>query len=386
MENNIVQNISLLRRLSKNWVIKNYNEVLKDVSGGNKKIQTNKFLNKGEFPIIDQGRELISGFNNDRSFLVKSPPPYIIFGDHTRILKYVDFNFSMGADGIKVIKLIDDVNNDYKYLYYFLQTLNIPNTGYNRHYKYLKGIKIPLPDLATQRRIAARLDKADEVRRYNQQLIEKYDELTQSLFLDMFGDPVKNEKGWKKSFLNDVCTDIVDCPHSTPKKVNYVTDFPCIRTSEIKNSQIEWKNMQYLDQKEYEIRIKRLKPKGNDIVYAREGSYGDAVLLPEKYSFSLGQRTMLFRANENLVNPFFLHRMIVSDFVYSQAKRKNTGSTVGHVNVKDIKLFTIYIPPISLQNQFAERVQAIEAQKQLAQEALAKSEELFQSLLKESFS
>ena len=201
----------------------------------------------------------------------------------------------------------------------------------------------------------------------------------------MFGDPVKNEKGWEFTVLNKVCVEIIDCPHSTPKKVNFITEFPCIRTSEIKKGEINWSNMQYLDKDEYEIRTRRLKPQKNDIVYAREGSYGDAVILPEDYNFSLGQRTMLFRADTKIINPIFLHKMVTSDFVYHQAKKKNSGSTVGHINVKDVKLFDIFIPPISLQNQFAERIEKIETQKQMAQESLAKSEALFQSLLQESF-
>lgn len=285
-------------------------------------------------------------------------------------------------------------NADSKYLFHLLKSSNFQNdkdklcTGATQkaiNNSNFDKLLIPLPNLATQQKIAAILDQASAIIANNRAIVEKYDALTQSLFLEMFGDPMKNEKGWETYLLQDVCSEIIDCPHSTPKKVEYITEYPCIRTSEIKKSLIDWKNMQYLEREEYLVRTRRLKPVAGDVVYAREGSYGDAVILPDGYNFSLGQRTMLFRSKKSVINPIFLHRMVVSDYVYHQAKKKNSGSTVGHVNVKDIKQFKIFVPPLSLQNQFAECVQAIEAQKQKAQLELAKSEELFNSLLQRVF-
>lgn len=331
-----------------------------------------------------------------KGILVENDILIVKDGATTGKTSFVDdsFPYEDAAINEHVFKLVVDRGKIFpKYCFYYL----FSDQGKNQILSDFRGatvggiskdilnkVEIPLPNLATQQRIAAILDRADEVRQYNQALIEKYDALTQSLFLEMFGDPVKNEKGWEKKCLFEACYEIVDCPHSTPVKCSFETNYPCIRTSEIKNGEIAWNNMQYLSFEEYEIRTKRLKPQGGDIVYSREGSYGDAVLLPEGSHFSLGQRTMLFRPN-NSVNPLFLHRMVISDYVYFQAKRKNSGSTVGHVNVKDIKNFEILIPPLALQNQFAERVQIIEQQKEQARQALAKSEELFQRLLQDSF-
>ena len=109
---------------------------------------------------------------------------YVVFGDHTRAFKYIDFPFIMGADGTKVLQPKKD-DCDTKYLYYFFLSINVPDTGYNRHFKYLKELKIPLPPLDQQKKIAAILDAADGYRQKTKALILKYDELTQSLFLDM---------------------------------------------------------------------------------------------------------------------------------------------------------------------------------------------------------
>jgi type I restriction enzyme S subunit len=249
----------------------------------------------------------------------------------------------------------------------------------------INNLQIPLPPLETQQKIAAILDAADTLRQKDKALVAKYDELAQALFLDMFGDPVSNPKGWEILNLDIICDEIIDCPHSTPKYVDVVTEYPCIRTTELKKGNIEWGKMKYLSKEGYTERTKRLKPISGDIIYGREGSYGDAAIIPKNTKMSLGQRVMLFRPNKNYVNSVYLHSIVRSNFVYRQAVKVNSGSTVGHVNVKDIKKFKIIIPLLELQNQFAERVAIIEQQKALAQDSLEKSEELFNSLLQKAF-
>jgi len=249
----------------------------------------------------------------------------------------------------------------------------------------LNQIKIPLPPLPQQKKIAAILDAADAYRQKTKALIGKYEELSQSLFLDMFGDSWLNPKRIAQMNLLDVCDQIIDCPHSTPNYVKDISEYPCIRTTELVNGTINWSKMKYLDFDGYIIRTKRLKPEEGDIIYGREGTYGEAVIVPPKVKVSLGQRVMLFRPNYSMVNSLYLHAVLRSKGVYHQALRVNTGSTVGRVNVKDIKRFKLMIPPITLQNQFATRIQAIEAQKAQAQASLAQADDLFNSLLQKAF-
>ena len=119
--------------------------------------------------------------------------------------------------------------------------------------------------------------------------------------------------------------------------------------------------MQYLDEDEYKKRVSRLVPKANDLVYGREGTYGDAVLLPDGYSFSLGQRTMLLRPNEIYIIPRFLLYSMISPHVYQQAKAKNSGCGVVHVNVKDIKVFRIGLPTIDIQQSIVDTLDSLKS-------------------------
>jgi type I restriction enzyme S subunit len=251
--------------------------------------------------------------------------------------------------------------------------------------RYVNELQIPLPPLPIQQKIATALDKADAIRKRSQQILAKYDQLAQSVFLEMFGDPVKNEKGWDIMELEKVCEHIIDCPHSTPDYVDYPTEYPCIRTSELKNGSIDWSKMKYLDANGYEERTRRLKPAEGDIIYGREGSFGEACIVPRNCFMSLGQRVMLFRPKKELMNSTYLHSIIRSKGVYHQALKVTSGSTVGHINVKDIKKFKLTVPPINFQNQFASVVKQIEKQKAQTQMELNQAEELYQSLLQKAF-
>jgi restriction endonuclease S subunit len=143
--------------------------------------------------------------------------------------------------------------------------------------------------------------------------------------------------------------------------------------------------MQYLEESEYHIRIQRLVPEEGDIVYGREGTYGEAIRVPASHKFSLGQRTMLLRPDYKKTNSIYLWAMVRSDYVYRQAKKKNSGSTVGHVNVKDIRQFKILYPPIELQDSFANFVIKTEALKTQYQLSLQELENLYGSLSQRAF-
>src|SRR5690606_37723935 len=101
----------------------------------------------------------------------------------------------LGADGAKVLEPVAKLEK--RFLYHYLKQLRLESAGYSRHYKFLKETYVPVPPLLEQKRIAAILDKADAIRRKRQQAIQLADEFLRAVFLDMFGDPVTNPKGWE---------------------------------------------------------------------------------------------------------------------------------------------------------------------------------------------
>jgi type I restriction enzyme, S subunit len=291
-------------------------------------------------------------------------------------------------------KVLDESIIDIVYVKYYLQTrlfsgqlrrLITGSAQLNFGPSHIKKIKIPLPSLSEQKRIAGILDAADSYRQKTKALIAKYDALTQSLFLDMFGDPITNPLGWDMFTNDDINIKIVDCPHSTPKYVDSISNYPCIRTSEIKNGSIEWKSMKYLNKENHIERIARLEPLEDDLIFGREGLVGEIALIPKNISISLGQRVMLFRVNKKIILPLFYHALIMSNGIQQKIKSKTIGATVKRINIKDVKLIELPVPPLTLQNQFADRVAVIEKQKALAQDSLVQAEDLFNSLLQKAF-
>lgn len=124
--------------------------VFTDVTSHGRKMPKSDYQTEGAYPIIDQGQEKIAGYSDCQE--VFSDVPVIVFGDHTRKIKYIDEPFLLGADGVKVLKpKLSNVN--VKYLYYCLCNVKIPNTGYNRHFKYLKQAAIAIPERKKQNNI-----------------------------------------------------------------------------------------------------------------------------------------------------------------------------------------------------------------------------------------
>ncbi len=382
METSLIQNIEDLNRIPETWKVYNYEAVVSDCSSGNKKLAKSDYLKDGEIAIIDQGQRLIAGYSNDVNLKVKSKPPYIIFGDHTRAFKFIDFPFIMGADGTKVLKPKND-SCDTKYLYYFFYSLAIPNTGYNRHYKYLKNAKIPLPSLTEQKRIAAILDAADVYRQKTKALISKYDELAQSLFLEMFGDPVSNPMGWEKKSLDEMLVFLTSGSRGWAKYYSEVGDV-FLRIQNIGYDKLTIKELTYINAPN-SAESKRTKVQSGDIVLSITADLGRTAVIPESFPKAyISQHLAILRLEEEYV-PRFVSAYIASNGGQLSFKKLDKGGVKAGLNFTDIKSYEVFIPPNQLQTQFAQRIEAIEQQKAQAEKSLAQAEDLFGSLLQRAF-
>lgn len=212
--------------------------IITDITSKFNKIPNKDFISNGLYPIIDQGANIIAGYTNDQSNITDIGYPVIVFGDHTRLLKFINFPFAIGADGVKVLSV--DSDQVYPlYVYYFLKFLKIPNAGYSRHYKFLKEKKIAFPKfIDDQKRIAKVLLQCEDLIKKRNESIDLLDELLRSTFLEMFGDPVRNEKGWKIVPLSKFGT--IDRgvskhrPRNAPELLNGI--YPLIQTGDVSNA------------------------------------------------------------------------------------------------------------------------------------------------------
>ena len=163
--------------LPDNWVWTTSENIFTEISSNNKKIKQKDYLIEGKIPVIDQGKNFIGGYtNNTKMDLYKKELPVTIFGDHTLNLKYIDFPFVIGADGVKVLKTINFYNS--KFLYYCIKNLNLKSLGYRRHFPILKLEKFQFPPLEEQKRIVEKLDSLFEKTGRIKEIIEEVKEKT----------------------------------------------------------------------------------------------------------------------------------------------------------------------------------------------------------------
>jgi type I restriction enzyme S subunit len=148
------------------------------------KIKKSDYLPVGKYPIIDQGEEKIAGYWNKESDVFENELPVIIFGDHTRRFKFVDQKFVRGADGTKILK--PKKIFDPKFFFYAAQNLDVPNKGYNRHYKYLRELKIPVPPKIEQQKIASILTTVQDAIEQTEAVIQATRELKKSMMKHLF--------------------------------------------------------------------------------------------------------------------------------------------------------------------------------------------------------
>lgn len=152
------------------------------ISPGKKKLKSSEIQEEGKYPVIDQGQEHVSGFSNDGSMVIEILHPLVVFGDHTRNIKYIDFDFVPGADGTKILcpYLILP-----RYFYTYLRHYDLEGRGYARHFKVLNENLIAIPPLEEQNRIVAKVDELmalfDQLEQQQETSITAHQTLVQTL-------------------------------------------------------------------------------------------------------------------------------------------------------------------------------------------------------------
>ncbi|WP_228008576.1 restriction endonuclease subunit S [Microcystis aeruginosa] len=369
------------KRFPKHWEVIPFTKAFKDMTGGQTKIPKGDYLESGDIPIIDQGQDLIGGYTNERQAVCDIRLPCVVFGDHTKIFKFVTKPFALGADGVKVLSEANNI--DPKFAYYFLNTLNLPDVGYSRHFRFLKRTFFPLPPLEEQRRIAAILDKADGVRRKRKEAIRLTEELLRSTFLEMFGDPVTNPKGWEICELQNVCNRVTDGTHQPP---NWADEgIPFIFVSNIVNGEIDFKVSKHITEESWFELTSRCPIEINDILYTTVGSYGNAALVRTKNRFCFQRHIAHIKPDSRSIEPEFLLGMMQSDWTRQQADKQARGVAQKTLNLRELKKFTIFTPPIEEQKKYVKLRQGVEKQLSYYRSALEQSENLFNSLLQRAF-
>jgi len=353
---------------------------------------TPKNLGKLKIKTIDEAPEKITieGYNSCSTTII---PPYSVLFTCRAPIGHIAINTieCCTNQGFKSVVPMNDLL-DVNYLYYCLK-MNVPkikNLGRGATFKELskrdlEKFKIPLPPLPTQKKIAAILDEADTLRQLNKNLITKYDALTQSLFLDMFGDPFNGDN------MEQLKKNIYLTGGYAFKSKDFVKfGVPLIKIGTVNKGYFDTNNCSFLPES-YLAKYNKWIIEPNDILMSLTGTvgkddYGNVELANNEYeSYFLNQRVAKIEPSNNK----YLKEFIYGMFSHSKTKRTLTkisrGVRQANISNKDIENLKMIVPNLEMQSKYIESILLIRKQKAQAQQSLQKSEDLFNSLLQKAF-
>lgn len=245
------------------------------------------------------------------------------------------------------------------------------------------NIEILLPDINVQQKIAARLDQADALRQKDRQLLNLYDELIKSVFIDMFGDPVLNAKDFDKVKVGEIVSEIKDGPHVSPKYSN--AGVPILSTRNIRPYELLLDDVKYVSEETYQHLTRYFQPQKGDVLLTKGGTTGFAKVVDFDFRFCVWVHLAVLRP-KSIVHAKYLEAALNSEYCFQQSQRFTHGIANRDLGLTRIAKIEMLLPPLSIQERFVEIVYQIEKQKGLVQQQIEHSEALFQRLLQDSFS
>lgn len=283
----------------------------------------------------------------------------------------------------------DLIISDYLYWWLKLNRAKIEALGRGATFKevskkIVEEIKIPLPPLSEQKRIAGILDAADRLRAKRREALAQLDTLLQSTFLDLFGDPVTNPKGWEVVQLNQTCRNITDGTHDTPKRLS--EGIPLITSKNVRPFEFDLSKLDFVSQETHAEIIKRCHAKLGDVLYINIGvNIGNAVRNTLTFEFSLKNVALLQPDKLTLDSCYLESLMNHENFKQDLIRRSSKGGAQKFITLKVLRDADIPLPPLPLQQRFAAIVEKVEAQKARMRSQLSELDTLFAALQQRAF-
>lgn len=251
--------------------------------------------------------------------------------------------------------------------------------------KVVSNTEIPIPPKSTQLAIVSELDKINELIRIKKEQLKDYDNLAQSIFYEMFGDPVENEKGWKVKKIGDLAIVKTGPFGSMLHKEDYITDgIPLVNPVHMKDFKIV-PDKEFTISKEKACDLENYMLQNNDVVFARRGDIGRcAIVSKTEHGYLCGTGSLFVRFTEDIESVFIMY-IVRSESFSKHLVSKAKGATMLNINSNTIADLEILLPPLPLQHLFAQRIEQIEHQKSEVAKAITDLETLLASRMQHWF-
>lgn len=362
LKNTLVPKEEQPYKIPSNWCWIRLLESFVNKTDSKKKIKQKDYLEEGNYPIVDQGRDLIGGYTNDDKLIIYIKKPIIVFGDHTRCIKYINFDFVQGADGTKILepkKIFLE-----KYFYYAFKNINIPSLGYRRHYPMFNKLKIQIAPINEQQRIVNRIEslftKLDRAKELIENTLAQFEQNKMAILHKAFTGELTAK--WRKENNIDLSSwEIVSIKDIGEVKggkrlpkgemlVNENTGHPYIKAGNLKNGTVAFNDLQYLKPQVYE-KIKKYIVKENDVYITIVGAcIGDVGIIPKEVN-GANLTENAAKITNLKCNAKFLSIQLSISSVQKQIKGKIASATLGKLSLQNIKNIQIKMPTIEEQQE-----------------------------------
>jgi len=300
--------------------------------------------------------------------------------------------YGFGSTEFHVVRPHTDLA-DARYLAHFLRLDRVRREGESRMTgsagqrrvpeHFLAGLSVPLPPLSEQQRIAEILDKADALRAKRRMALAQLDTLTQSIFLDMFGDPVTNPKRWAREAIAEIAEQVTDGEHLTPRRTR--EGIKLLSARNIRDGYLDFVNVDYIDADEYERISRRCDPVAGDVLISCSGTIGRVASVETTEKFSLVRSAALVRPNRDRIAHKFLEHYLRTPAMKARMLLRANASSQANLFQGQIREFPVYLPPLRLQIEFADRAASIGRLRNHERGSLSEIDALFASLQHRAF-
>jgi restriction endonuclease S subunit len=339
------------------WPRVAFAEIVQSRGSGASGLPQSEWKAEGKYPVIGQGAEFIEGWTNRDDLVLTPSPAVVLYGGHTRRAKFVDRPFVPGPN-VKILEPLGEL--DAKFLYYFLSQLPIESRGYADHFSEVRRCSVPLLPLHEQQRISEILDRADALRAKRRAALAQLDTLTQSIFLDMFGDPRKRGSTGK-----------------TPTKPALLGALTRIRTGKLDaNAADEDGAYPFFT---CAVEPLRINTPAFDCTAVLVAGNGDLNVKYYEGKFNAYQRTYVIESvDESVLVPQFLYAFL--DLYVSELRKQAIGGVIKYIKLPYLTEAVVQLPSEELQRQFARRLGAEEKLKAVQRASLTELDALFATL------
>lgn len=235
------------------------------------------------------------------------------------------------------------------------------------------NVEIPVPSFEEQERIVAELDLLTGIIDKQKQQLKELDNLAQSIFYDMFGNPQTDERGWNMEKLSSICVSISDGSHNPPKG-GKKSDYLMLSSKNIKDGVLSLEEPRYLSKDEFSLENKRTNVKKGDILLTIVGTIGRCCLFDSSKNIVFQRSVAILKPNDTTNNLFLMYQMIMLRMVFENEAK---GVAQKGIYLKQLGNIMVIVPPKGLQDSFAQKIQAIESQKESINRSIAESQKLF---------